>query len=142
VVRVIGWASPEWAMTLVLYLTFRSGTPTASLAAFLLGCFQDALTVSPEGLESLALIIVIIIVSFCSEFMKVSNFFLVFLVALASLIKNTLFIPGFLSIMGLYQGVSALIFFECLVKAFITGLVAIPVLGLLDVLVKPNEVQT
>lgn len=132
VVRNVGWASPEWSLILVLFLAFRSEFTLAALAAFVMGCFQDALTVSPEGLESLALLAIVIIVTFGSEFMKVSDFLLVFLVALASLIKNTLFIPGFLSVMGLYRGVSSVIFFDCLLKAIVTGLVAIPTLAILD----------
>jgi hypothetical protein len=65
---------------------------------------------------------------------------LVFLIALASLIKNTLFIPGFLSIMGLYHGVSSVILFDCLVKSIVTGIVALPALFILDRLtIKENQ---
>jgi rod shape-determining protein MreD len=134
VVRAIGWASPEWSLILVVFLAFRSGILTASVVAFALGCFHDALTVSPEGLESLSLLSLVIIVSLCSELVKVNNFFLMALLAMATLIKNTIFIPGFLSLMGLYQGLSSVTFFECLVKALVTGLVTVPVMTVLDFL--------
>jgi rod shape-determining protein MreD len=142
VVRTIGWASPEWSLILVLYLAFRSCFTAAAVIAFLLGCFQDALTISPEGLESLALELIVIIVAFGSDFMKVHNFLLVILVTLASLIKNTIFIPGLLSVMNLYMGVSTVILFDCLVKAIVTGLVAIPVLAILDALTKSQDDKT
>jgi rod shape-determining protein MreD len=124
---------------LVLYLASRSSFTAAAITAFFLGCFQDALTISPEGLESLALELIVIIMAFGSDYMKVHNFLLVILVILASLLKNTIFIPGLLSVMGLYMGVSTYILFDCLVKAIITGLVAIPCLAILDLLTKSKD---
>lgn len=136
VARNVGWVFPEWSLMLVLFLAFRAGLPSASLGAFLLGCFQDSLTMSPEGLEALALILLAVVVFMASEFMKLTKFFLMVLfVALASMAKNAFFVPGFLIIMGLYPGVSPVVFVNCLVKALVTGLAAIPVLGLLDCLV-------
>ena len=132
VARSVGWATPEWSLIFVLYLAFRAETHYAGLAAFILGCFQDALTIAPEGLESFALLLLVIIVTFASDFMTVSNFILVFLAALASLLKNILFIPGFLSVMGLYHSPSAVILYDCLIKACVTGVAALPALALLD----------
>ncbi|MDR2366774.1 MAG: rod shape-determining protein MreD [Deltaproteobacteria bacterium] len=139
VVRLLGWASPEWSLILVLFLAFRSEFTMAGLAAFALGCFQDALSVSPEGLESLALLLIVLVITFGSEIMKVNNVLVILLVVLASLVKNTLFIPGFLSVMGLYRPVSSVILFDCLVKAIVTGLVALPVLSFLDLVTRKAE---
>ncbi|MDR2388033.1 MAG: rod shape-determining protein MreD [Deltaproteobacteria bacterium] len=141
VVRTIGWASPEWSLILVLYLAARSNFTAAAVTAFFLGSFQDALTISPEGLEALALELIVIIVAFGSEYLKVNNFLLVILVTLASLLKNTIFIPGLLRVMNLYMGLSAVILFDCLLKALMTGLVAIPTLAILDFLTKSRTDQ-
>jgi rod shape-determining protein MreD len=139
VARLIGWASPEWILMFVIYLTFRAGLTSASLAAFVLGCFQDALTLSPEGLESMALLLTVIIVSFCQEYMKLNNSLLVLLTALTALFKNALFIPSFMGLMGLHQRVSLSIVFDCLLKAFVTGLAAVPVILALDRLLGTAE---
>jgi rod shape-determining protein MreD len=143
VVRTIGWVTPEWSLIIVLYLTQRAGLPLASLAAFLLGCIQDSLTIAPEGLESLALILIASIVAFSQSYVKLNNFFLSFLVALASLIKNTVFIPGILSLMDLFRGLSSVIIFDFIFKAIITGLISIPILYFLDRLsTKASETQS
>ncbi|MDR0355030.1 MAG: rod shape-determining protein MreD [Deltaproteobacteria bacterium] len=139
-VRNVSWACPEWSLMLVLYLAFRVSLTQACLAALLLGCVQDAINISPEGMESLALMTTAIALRYVFGLAQVKNFaFLIVFVTAASVFKNVIFIPVLFSVMGLDFDISGRSVLHWLVKAGLTGFSAIPVLSFLDYLSSKAE---
>jgi cell shape-determining protein MreD len=140
VARTLGWAFPEWALMATLYLAYRAGLSRGCLAAFLLGCLQDGINLSPEGLEPLSLIILSFGLILAFEWITIHSFFLLITyITFASLLKNIFMIPLFLNIIGIYTGVSGVILLHWVGKAIITGFISIVVLGLLERLTHNSE---
>jgi hypothetical protein len=105
VIRVIPYGWPEWSLILSIYLAFRAEIWLASLGAFFLGSFNEALSLTPSGMEPLTLIILVISLSFFSKYLKFHHFlYLSLLFLLLFVFKNLFFIPGFLGIMDAFPG--------------------------------------
>ncbi|MDR1051782.1 MAG: rod shape-determining protein MreD, partial [Deltaproteobacteria bacterium] len=138
--RRFGWICPEWSLMLALFVCYRAGMSQGCLAAFFLGCVQDGVNVTPEGIESVGLILGVVTLHIASEWIKINSFvLLIIFVSATSLLKNIIIIPIFLSVIGMYSAFSGVILFHWIIKAIITGLAAIPALELIDRLTKNPE---
>ncbi|MDR3204138.1 MAG: hypothetical protein LBV23_05295 [Deltaproteobacteria bacterium] len=98
-VRLVPWGRPQWVALLGLYLALRSEVWLGSAGCLILGVFKDALTLNPNGLESLGLILSLQVVVFLTKFMKFSSAPSLFLLILAIIsVKKIIFFPLFMTI--------------------------------------------
>jgi hypothetical protein len=136
VIRTLPYGWPEWNLILAVYLAFRAETWLACLGAFFLGSFQEAMNLVPNGLEPLMLILLVMGLSFFSRHVKLQGFFyLAVFLLIIFFIKDLFFIPGFLSIMGLFPDYGLnFLGLGWVFEAFLTGLVGPLIFSILDFL--------
>ena len=124
VVQALGWVNPDWALAASIYLALRTRLWHAALAACVLGFLGGAMTLTPEGLTPLALLILTLIAARAGRVARFHGYAqsAAILVA-AALIRELVVVPGLLSIMGQGRPLTGAIMAVQAQKALATGLV-------------------
>ncbi|MDR1545450.1 MAG: hypothetical protein LBU12_01770 [Deltaproteobacteria bacterium] len=131
--RLPPWGWPDWVMMLTVYLALRAELWLASLTAFALGGFKNALGLGPDGIDQLALLLAAGAVKLLSRSLKLLEPTAAGLLTGAlDLLKNAIFMPGFMTLMNWPYPVSAVILAACLGQAVMTGVAASFFFGVLD----------
>ena len=124
VVRALGQASPDWPLAASLYLARKTRPWQAAMAAFILGFMGDALTLAPEGLAPLALLVMTMVMAKVARLVRFHGYAqLAAILVLAALIEELVVVPSLLSIMGHGRPLTGTILAGQAQKALVTGLV-------------------
>jgi rod shape-determining protein MreD len=134
--RFLGPLWPNWPVIFSTYLAWRTRPYLAAVGAFLMGAFSDALTLVPEGLTSLALVVAVLGQGYLSKHIRLEGSVqLVVVCSLLTIVIDLIFIPVFLRIMGYWDQpnpVIGSILVGGVLGALVTGLVSPLAFSFLD----------
>jgi rod shape-determining protein MreD len=123
VVRTLGQASPDWALAASIYLALKTRPWQAVSAAFALGFLGDSVSLVPEGLASLALVVMAWAMSKIALMARFHGYAqLAAILVVAAFVEELILVPGLLTIMGQARALTGTILAEQAQKALATGL--------------------